>query len=430
MLNHSTIIASAIISAVIVLFPILYYKITTSRKFNIFMNCFNVVKGLVEYILHRKTLKIIVNNMEFIHTHDVLKSGDIPSFVTHLMLGSDSQINPGDIPNSVTHLEFNYGFDKQIPRGFIPNSVIYLDFGTHFNQPLEPGIIPNSVTHLKFGWEFNQPLTIGTIPNSVTHLVFGHNFNQPLIPGIIPNSITHLVFGFDFNKRLIFPEIIPNSVTHLVFGHNFNKSLVPGVIPNSVTHLKFGSLFDKILVPGDIPNSVTHLVFGDYFNKPLNMNNTPILNLYTDNKGIIPNSVTHLVFGEFFNQKLVHGDIPQSVTHLEFGWCFDTLDTRVIPDSINYMRFSGRKIIYQVLESPFSDSTFLKLDRYRSKIYNKWTRHTCKYFEKEIYIRIFESRTNSGILDNIPYELLCYILEYDIHIEKNDSSTFNYNMVA
>ena len=255
---------------------------------------------------------------------------------------------------------------------------LLLEYNVNHPRPLKLGDIPDSVTRIRCGWSFNQSLKPGFIPNSVTYIEFGYSFNQQLNPGDIPNSVTHLTLGRDFNQ-LLKPGDIPNSVTHLTFGHNFEQRLFSRVIPDSVTHLAFGTNFNRSLRPG-----------------------------------IIPNSVTRLLFGEYFNRKLKPGDIPSSVTYLEFGWSFDNiLDPQVIPDSINYIRFKCPRFDYNLNSKALPDSVFV--DTY--KINNKWNQNNHKYFDqyynnRYMYIRAFESRINSSILDNIPYELLCYILEY------------------
>ena len=287
----------------------------------------------------------------------------------------------------ITHLVFSQHFENHIGRslkGCIPDYITHIDFGARFNEPLN-GCIPDSVTHLIFGHIYCHELQPGDIPNSVTHLEIKHC--EKLGQRVIPDSVKFLTLGYSGDLS----GIIPNSVTHLVIDY-FNRRLKPRDIPDSVIFLKFKSFFNKELKPGDIPNSVTHLDFGYDFNRPL----VP---------GVIPNSVTHLRFGRNFDQMLNPGDIPSFVTHIQFNNSSSMpFGPGVIPDTTIFVCIQNYPMF--VPELTFKCCHFPR-DKRHVPFYNKWSVSTSKYFNKQSFYRgIFLSKTASGILVNIPNELV------------------------
>ena len=339
-----------------------------------------------------------------IYFETISSTTTIPNYITHLtingLINNAFLISRKDgerfIPSSVTHLTFGHLFNYPLDPGDIPDTVTHLTIKTNCIRP-RFGVIPNSVTHLIFGDFFVYKFKVGCIPDSVTHLTF----NARIKLGIIPKSITHLTFGSNFNYPLKI-GFIPNSVTHLVFGRNFNQTLKKGVIPDSVTHLDLGEFFSKPLESGDIPDSVTHLAIGEFFYQL-----------------VIPNSITHFKFRKLPIANLHQGDIPNSVTHIVLKYHFNKpLEQGVIPDSVVYIKFNSGGLEVKEYEKPLeylSEHVFIDKNLQGINLYtsNKWTRYTCKYFDNvKIYQDIFHSKLNSGILDELPNELLFYLLEY------------------
>ena len=305
----------------------------------------------------------------------------------------NNPLKPGDIPYGITHLEFRESFNRILKPGDIPNSVTYLAFGSDFDRHLKPGDIPDSVTHLVY---YPRPEIWSVfIPKTVKYINYRARHNQPLIlPIPIPNFITRLSLT-GFNQPLNRGDI-PDSVTHLELGHRFNQPLKIGAIPKSVTHLDLGTSFNQPLEPGIIPSSITHLIFGWNFLERIRF-------------GDIPNSVTHLEIFTMFEPLVEKGVIPNSVTHLYFY--NNPLDLAVIPDSIVYIKTHSR-IDQDILDTIFID--YIGMNR-TYKTYNKWTFTSCKYFQDNTLQRdVFVSKINSSILNELPNELLFFLMEYPI----------------
>ncbi len=84
-----------------------------------------------------------------------------------------------NIPNDVKYLKFYNKYMQILKKGDIPNSITHLLLDSYYNQELKD-IIPNSVTYLEFCCCFSQPLQKDDIPNSVRHLTFGYYFDKLL----------------------------------------------------------------------------------------------------------------------------------------------------------------------------------------------------------------------------------------------------------
>jgi hypothetical protein len=154
------------------------------------------------------------------------KPDPIPEGTTKLVC-PDILLKPGDIPNTVTHLIFDNKFNQRLQEGIIPNSVTHLIFGEQFNQGLHPGDIPSSVIHLEFGYQFNQGLIPGDIPHGVISLFFGHNFYQEIKEGVIPDSVLFLFLGYcnflEGNLEMKFPEKLLEVVLYNSFERFLEK---------------------------------------------------------------------------------------------------------------------------------------------------------------------------------------------------------------
>lgn len=223
-------------------------------------------------------------------------------------------------------------------------------------------------------------------PN-ITHLYI--NFDDIIEPGQIPKTVTHIRFCNIFNSR-INRNVLPNGITQIIFGNDFNQPIDIGTIPRSVKKIKFGSSFNQELSIGSIPNSVTHLIFGDNYNLPIKC-------------GVLPDKLILLYFGNYFYEHIYPRALPPSIKFLKMN--LYSIYNKNINELDNLISINSN--VY---------STSINPDIFTNYKINKWSYRNIICWDKDTqdFIQDIFSSRYSSILENLPRELVHYILEYPI----------------
>ncbi len=192
--------------------------------------------------------------------------------------------NITDIPNNIKYLEFYNEYMQILKKGDIPNSVTHLLLDGYYNQELKD-IIPNSVTHLEFGYYFDQSLNEGDIPNSVTHLTFGYHFSKSLKEYIIPNSVTHIRFN-GFIKQSLYENIIPQNVTHIFF-KKYILNIYKIVLPKNIIEIIVRNSNDIYNIFQIKNKNINDVLVGYLYEKCKHQEDEPLDIYYVSNKSSI-----------------------------------------------------------------------------------------------------------------------------------------------